>query len=122
MKKASSPLLILASFALVSCHTAETAVKGTAGTVGHAAQGVGNTVVTAGTGVAKTVGGTVATAGTGIAEGDLKKATVGTVKTAGTGTVSTVKDTGSSHLKTTGGVLKDTGTTITETSKAASGQ
>lgn len=122
MNKTSYSLLALTAIALASCKTASTAVKGTATTVGHAAQGVGGTVVTAGTGVAKTVGGTVTTAGTGIAGGDLKKATVGTVKTAGTGTVTTVKDTGSSHMKTTGGVIKDTGTTIKDTSNAASGQ
>ena len=120
MKTITIPVLTLIAIALVSCKTTETAATGTAITVGHAAQGVGRTAVTAGTGVAKTVGGTVTTAGTGIAEGDLKKSTVGTVKTAGKGTADTVVGTGKSHLKTTKGVVKDTGTTIKDTGKAAS--
>jgi hypothetical protein len=112
----------LALLALVSCNTTQTAATGTATTVGHAAQGVGRTAVTAGTGVAHTVGGTVTNAGTGIAEGDLHKSTVGTVKTAGKGTATTVVGTGKSHVKTTKGVVKDTGKTVEDTGKAASGQ
>ena len=119
MKTALMPILTILADSLVSCQTATT---GTATTVGHAAQGVGRTAVTAGTGVAHTVGGTVATAGTGIAEGDLHKATVGTVKTAGKGTAATAVGTGKSHVKTTKGVVKDTGKTVEDTGKAASGQ
>lgn len=107
------------AFVTASCHTAETAATGTATTVGHAAQGIGRTARTAGTGVVKTVGDTANTAGEGIAERDLKKSTAGTVKTAGQGVGQTAVDTGSSHLKTTSGALKDTGKTVRDTAEAA---
>lgn len=122
MKKSTLLALPLIAFTFGSCRTAETAATGTANTVGHAAQGVGRTVATAGSGVGNTVGNTVKTAGSGIAERDLKKTTVGTAATAGKGTVNTAVKTGSSHMKTTGGVLKDTGKTIGDTTNAASGE
>jgi hypothetical protein len=124
MKISLVPVLTIFASALVSCNTAatNTAATGTANTVGHAAQGVGRTARTAGTGIAKTVGSTATTAGSGIAEGDLKKSTVGTVKTAGKGTASTAVGAGRSHLKTSSGVIKDTGKTIKDTDKAASGE
>lgn len=122
MNKITLSFLAIGACALVSCKTAETAVKGTANTVGNAATGVVKTGAAAGGGALKTVGNTATTAGSGIVEGDLKKSTVGTVKAAGQGTGSTVVNTGTSAVKTTGGVIKDTGTTVKDTTKAATGQ
>lgn len=119
MKTPTFAALGLLALALSSCQTGETAATGTASTVGHAAQGVGRTARTLGTGVVDTVGNTVTTAGSGIAEGDLEKSTVGIVKAAGQGVGGTAVDAGSSHLKTTSGVLKDTGKTVKDTAEAA---
>ena len=118
MKSLPHAALAILTFAVAACQTAGTAATGTTTTVGHAAEGVGRTAKTLGTGAVNTVGNTATTAGSGIAAGDLHKSTVGTVKAAGQG-AGTAVNSGRSHLKTSSGVLKDTGKTVTDTAGAA---
>lgn len=122
MKSLTHAVLAILTFSLAACQTAGTAATGTTTTVGHAAQGVGRTAKTLGTGAVNTVGNTATTAGSGIAEGNLHKSTVGTVKAAGQGAGTTTVDSGRSHLKTSSGVIKDTGKTVTDTAGAAEKQ
>ena len=119
MKTALPAALGILMFTFPSCQTGETLATGTTTTVGHAAQGVGRTARTLGSGSVHTVGNTAATVGSGIADRDLNKATVGTVKAAGQGAGSTAVGAGKSHLQTTRGVLKDTGKTMQDTAETA---